>query len=138
MKCPICGVNIPRFIASGVVGFIFIAVSDFVIHGQILADIYAETPDLWRAPEDMNVAWMTTGQVLIAAITAFIFTRNFEDKGPMEGVRFGIMLGCLFAVMMSLSYAWMPISLLLAIYWAASGLMQGLGLGIIYGLLYKK
>ena len=136
--CPITGVNIPRFLASGLAGFVFIFVSDFIIHGQLLADTYAQTPDLWRPEDEMIMGWMIGGQILLALITAFIFTRNFEGKGIGEGVRFGLMLGLLFAVMMSFSYAWMPISLALALSWAASGIVQGLGLGIVFSLIYKK
>lgn len=140
MHCPITGVNIPRFIASIIVGFIFIFAFDFVIHGQVLKGIYMETADLWRSPEEMQKTFpfMLATQFLTAAITAFIFTRHAEDKGIGEGIRFGGMLGALFAVMMGASYAWLPIPLLLAIYWAMAGLMQGLGLGIIYSLIYKK
>ena len=136
--CPVTGVNIPRFLASAAAGFVFIFVSDFVIHGQILADTYAQTPDLWRPHDEMIMEWMMGGQILLALITAFIFTRNYEGKGLKEGLRFGIMLGALFAVMMSFSYAWMPISLMLALSWAASGIVQGLGLGIIFALIYRK
>lgn len=137
-KCPVTGVNIPRFLISVIAGFIFVFAYDYIVHGIVLADIYAETPELWRGPENMIIAWMTAGQFLIVLITLFIFTRHYEDKGLAEGIRFGGMFGCLFAVTMAMPYAWMPISLLLAIYSAASGLMQGLGLGILYALTYRN
>ncbi len=140
MHCPICGINIPRYVLTTVTGFIFLFATDYLIHGTILKDIYAETAELWRPESDMKtyLPFMLAGQFLIAAITAFIFTRNYEGKGFQEGVRFGILLGLLFSVMMSISYVWLPISLLLAIYWACAGLMQGLGLGIIFSLTYRK
>lgn len=140
MHCPITGINIPRFLVSVIAGFVFIFGFDFIIHGQVLADLYAETADLWRPPEEMETyfPFMMGSQLLLALITAFIFTRNFEEKGIGEGIRFGLLLGTLLALLSATTYVWMPIPLLLAVYWAAAGLMQGLGLGIIFGLLYKK
>lgn len=140
MHCPICGINIPRFALSAIAGFIFIFASDFAIHGNLLMEIYEQTADLWRPKESMQdfFPFMLGAQFLIAAITAFIFTRNYEGKGIVEGARFGIMLGLLFAVMMSMSYAWSPIPATLAGAWAAAGLLQGIGLGVIYSLTYRK
>lgn len=138
--CPLTGVNIIRFLATVLAGFAFIFAFDFVIHGNVLKDLYEQTAHLWRTEEEWmaHFPFMLGSQFLIALITAFIFTRNYEGTGISEGVRFGSMLGALFAVMMSMSYAWMPIPLLLAIYWAMAGLMQGLGLGIIFALIYRK
>ena len=140
MHCPISGVNIPRYILAVVIGFIFLFASDYVIHQNLLMDLYEQTTGLWRPPESMETFFplMLGAQFLMSAITAMIFTRNYEEKGIKEGLRFGFLIGLLFALMMSMSYIWMPIPLELAGGWAAAGLFQGLGLGIVFALTYRK
>ena len=138
--CPITGVNIPRFLATTLAGFVFIFGYDFALHGNLLMGIYEQTSDLWRDPEEMKTffPYMLSTQFFTALLAAFIFTRNYEGKGIGEGLRFGIMLGLLFGVMMSASYAWMPIPTALAGAWFAGGLGMGIGLGVIFSLIYRK
>lgn len=138
-KCPITGANVPRLLLSIVAGFAFIFAYDFILHAKILMDEYLQTPQLWRTEEDMKAHfwWMNLNQLLIAAITAFIFTRNYEGKGIGEGLRFGAMIGALMGVIMAGSYAWMPISMNLALAWLAGGFVMGLGLGVIYSFTYR-
>lgn len=140
MHCPITGINILRFLIATIAGFAFLFATDFVIHQHLLMDLYEQTKELWRPPEAMMSFFplMLGSQLLMSAITAMIFTRNYEEKGIMEGVRFGFLLGLLFALMMSMSYVWMPIPIALAGSWGAAGLFQGLGLGIIFALTYRK
>ncbi len=135
-----CDLNMKRFALMSVAGFIFIFLSDWVIHGMLLMDMYEQTPQLWRVPEDMEVyfPWMTVNQILLTLVLAFIFTRNFEGKGMMEGVRFGVMFGLLTGLGAFGSYAYMPISLTLAFAWLGSMLVQVTGLGVIFALLYKN
>lgn len=140
MHCPVTGVNIPRFLLSTLVGFLFIFGLDYLVHQNLLMDLYEQTASFWRAEESMTDFFplMIARTLLLAAIPAYIYTRNHEGKGIMEGLRFGIPLGLLFALFMSSSYIWMPIPLELAIGWAISGLVTGLGLGVIYSVTYKK
>ena len=140
MHCPVCGINIPRFLLSVIVGFAFIFGLDFVIHHNLLMDLYEQTASLWRSEKAMESFFsiIIARTILLAAIPAYIYTRNHEGKGILEGVRFGIPLALLFALMMSSSYIWMPIPLELALGWAGAGILQGLGLGIIFSLTYKK
>ena len=140
MHCPITGINIPRFLLALVAGFAFKFGFDFVVHQNILKDLYEQTADLWRPHENMEecLPIMMSYSVLLVGIIGYIFTRNFEGKGIMEGLRFGLPMGILLALMMSSSYIWMPIPIELAIGWAASGLGLGLGIGVIFALLYKK
>ena len=123
-----------------VAGFILLFVSDYVIHQILLMGLYEQTANLWRSPETMMDFFplMLGSQFLMSAITAMIFTRNYEAKGIIEGARFGLLLGLLFALMMSMSYIWMPIPLALASSWGAAGFLQGLGLGIAFALTYRK
>ncbi len=137
MTCPITGINICKFFTSTLVGFAFIFGFDFAFHNVLLGDIYAETPELWRPVAEMKMGWMLGTQILLAMVTAFIYAQNVEGKGIGEGLRFGAMIGVFMAIMMAGSYAWMPISLELALFWAVGGLVLGLGLGVIYSFTYK-
>lgn len=139
-NCPITGVNIKRFSLSLICGFVFIFAFDFLVHGNLLMDMYEDTAHLWRGEDEMRTyfPFMLLSQFLLAFITAMIFTRHFEEKGIKEGVRYGVLIGIFMAIMMSSSYAWMPIPGALAIAWGVSGFLLGIGLGVIYALTYKK
>lgn len=139
LKCPITGVSIPWFLLTVVAGFVFIFGYQYVVHGILLMPTYELTPQLWRTEPEMQAMfpWCIGFKLLLVAITAMLYTRNHEGKGVMEGVRFGVLLGLLMGVMMMSSYLWMPISFDLALGWLAAGFGEGLGLGVIYSLIYR-
>ncbi len=138
--CPYTGTNIPRFVGMVLTGYLFVFGFDYLVHHKLLMDLYTQTADLWRPEESMMdyFSLMITRNIVLIGIIGYIFTRNFEGKGIGEGIRFGLPMGALLAVMMSSSYIWMPIPLELALGWAASGFVTGLSLGIIFSLIYKK
>ena len=140
MHCPFTGINIPRFIIATLAGFIFVFGLDYIVHQNLLTDLYDITSSFWRAPESMQSIFplVILRTLLLVTVTAYIFTRNFEGKGIKEGIRFGMPFGLLFALFMGSSYLWMPIPLELALSWAISGLATGFGLGIIFSLTYRK
>lgn len=132
--------NLTRYLIMLVVGFIFMFAYDFLVHQHLLGGLYQQTKDLWRPDAEMqaNFPLMMVRNLLLIGVIGYIFTRNFEGKGLMEGIRFGIPMGLLLAIMMGSSYIWMPIPQTLALSWAAAGLGLGLGLGIIFSLIYKN
>lgn len=136
--CPISGVCIKRFWLSVVAGFAFAFTFDWIVNAYFMMDLYDRTPQLWRSDAEMQdtvwVIWLY--EFLVVLLTAFIFTRNYEGRGFSEGLRFGALIGLLFGVEMAASYAWMPISGTLALAWFASGVVKGLGLGVIFALTY--
>jgi len=140
MHSPSTGINISRYFIMVVVGFIFMFAFDFIVHRNLLMDYYEQSKNLWRSDEEMqaNFIVMMIRNLLLIGIIGYIFTRHFEDKGIMEGFRFGIPMGLLLAIMMGSSYIWMPVPFALALGWAMSGLGIGLGLGIIFSLIYKQ
>ena len=138
MHCPITGINIPRFLLSLIAGYVFLFGFDYVVHHILLMDIYTETASLWRSEGEMSFPLMIAYNVALITILGFIFTRNFEEKGIGEGLRFGAALGALLAVTNAAAYIWMPIPLELALGWAGAGLGTGLSIGVIFSLLYKK
>lgn len=138
--CPISGVNIKRFLLTLIAGFAFAFAYDWVVHGYLLTAMYEQTAHLWRPEAEMKeyCPFMLATKFFVVAITAFIFTRNYEGKGLGEGLRFGAYIGLLMGVMLASPYGWMPVSGPLAAAWFATGLIQGLGLGVIYALTYRK
>lgn len=132
--------NVKRYAVSTIVGFIFIFIFDFIFHGVLLLPLYETTVNLWRSPEEMQAYFPVAilAQFLISAAVVFIFTRNYEGKGIVEGVRFGLMLGALFGVGQFSMVAYMPISFSLAGLWLVGTLLQFVGLGVILSLTYKK
>lgn len=140
MHCPISGVNIPRFLIASIAGFLFLFGFDYLVHHIWLNEAYVEHVDLWRPAENMEsfYPYMIARQILLVWLIGYIFTRNFEEKGLLEGIRFGLPVGLLLGLIMASSYIWMPITSELALGWLVSGIGTGLGLGIIFALLYKK
>jgi uncharacterized protein (DUF2062 family) len=137
--CPITGANIKYLLLSVAAGFAFLFIFEYIVHGIVLMDTYAQTPQLWRPIEQMSQysGFMMLMQFLTVLLTAVIFSKHYEAKGLAEGLRFGALIGLLMGVMMAASFAWMPISGFLASAWFITGLAEGLGLGVIYALTYK-
>jgi hypothetical protein len=137
--CPLTGVCLKRFIVTVIAGFIFAYAYDWFVNANFMMDLYDQTPQLWRSEANMQetlwVIWLY--ELLLVWVSAFLFTRNYENKGMGEGVRFGVILGLLLGIEMAASYAWLPISGELAIAWFVTSLIKGIGLGVIYALTYR-
>ena len=131
--------NKKQWLLCSLIGFAFIFAFEYVVHGVCLKDMYDVSPELWRSPESMvgYFPFMVLMQVLFVAVTAYIFAQNYEGKGMGEGLRFGVPFGLLIAIFYTAPFAWLPISPLLAVYWALSGLIEGVVLGLIFSVLYK-
>ncbi len=139
MCCPCTGAYLPRFIPCLILGFVFILGFNMFLHGQLLMSSYELTQQLWRTPEDMQAhfKFLLLTQFLIVFLTGVIYAQNHEGRGVCEGIRYGLMIGALIGVLRAAPYAWTPVSPDLAFAWFAGGLAEGLGLGMIYSLLYR-
>ncbi len=139
MKCPITGNHLLSVIYCTLAGLIFITGLNYLVHAQWLSSIYETTPQLWRTLEDMNahIMYMQIMNLVIAFAGAELYGRFSCKNGLAEGIRFGIVFGLLLAATSSISYAWLPISAELARNWFLAGFAQGLGLGVIYSLIYR-
>jgi hypothetical protein len=115
-------------------GFVWLAVSRYLIHSVWLANAYTNNPLLWRSQSAMlHRLWAIHLANLILAVAAtLIYVRGIEAKPwPGQGLRFGILLALATAVPQSLvEYFVYPISHTLALQWIVGegGLMVLLGL----------
>jgi len=99
-----------------------------------------KTAHLWRTKAEMNeyCVFAFTNKFLLVLLLAKIFTLNYEAKGIAEGVRFGAYIGVLMALLQFGSYAYMPLPITLALFWVVGAVISGLGLGVIFSLIYKN
>ncbi len=140
LVCPLTGVNIMRFLATILAGFVFIFAFDFVYHAILLEGQYASTAHLWRPQETMEEFFPLAMlcQLAYTIALAFVFTRNYEGKGLGEGVRFGLAIGGLLGVAQFGIYPYLPIPFTLAALWAVGTLIQITGAGVVFALVYRK
>lgn len=130
--------KIGKLILTVVLVYIVYQLLNFVIHSLILKDMYMATAAVWRSDME-NVMWvMYLSDLIRIFLFVFIFIKGQENKGWMEGLRYGLLMGLLLSLGMSLnSYAILPIPFTLAIYWLVLSLVQMIICGIATALLYK-
>jgi len=131
--------NFKRFIASVIALFITFMALDSLIHNIILMDSYASLKNLWR-PEMASLMWMMPLITFILSIlVTLLFIRGYQDRGIMEGVRFGILTGLLTTGIGAFSQYWMyPVPLSLAVKWCVFGLLEFIIAGIVLSLIYRN
>ncbi len=130
--------NIKRFIGAIVAVFVAIQITDPIIHGMILKEVYSAHQHLWR-PDMMSKIWiMFINSIVFAVLFVYIFSRGYEGKGIWEGVRYGIITG-FFVYIYSVTnqYVVYPIPFVLVFQWCMLGLIQFVIYGIITALIYK-
>lgn len=125
----------------------------YVVHQIWLMPDYQATADMWRTPEEMKAffPWCMLFPIAFAAIFTCLFKKFQkgyavccpESAGsccPIKsgGMCFGLKLGLLLGLLMAQSYIWMPIPYELAVKWFFAGLGEGLGVGIILGMITRK
>ena len=132
--------NTKRWIIASLVIFVVDQILSYVVHGVILSGAYETTSYLWRPTEEMNsMMWLMWLSGLVwSFLFVYIFTKGYEGRGLMEGVRYGLIIGVFFSVPMSFAtYATQPITLGIAAGWLIFGIIDITILGIIASLLYK-
>ncbi|MDA2930692.1 hypothetical protein MYX84_12235, partial [Acidobacteria bacterium AH-259-O06] len=128
--------DIKRFIIAGVVVYVVYQILGFLIHEVILSGPYASLESLWRPEEKTWIFWLTG--LLWAALFTFIYTKGYEGKGVMEGVRYGLWIGLFVSVPMAFnSYAVLPVPASLALQWFIYGTLQTIICGVVVAVIYK-
>ncbi len=117
--------------------FIVSIILDWVINGVLLGGLWKESESLFRA--DMNdkmwIYWVIT--LIGSFFFSFIFSRGYEGKGWMEGVRYGLYIGIWMSVGMAYgTYAMVAIPYSLALSWFLCGVVEYIILGIVLAWIF--
>lgn len=130
--------NTKRFILAGIAVFVVIQAVDWLVHGVFLAGWYEELKSIWRA-DMMDIMWlMTLGSLFFSFMFVFIFVKGYENKGIMEGIRYGLYVGLLIMVSGMLGqYVMYPIPLGMALIWLAYGIVEMIIAGAVAAAIYR-
>jgi len=129
--------NTKRFLLASLVAFIFTAIYEMVVHGSLLKGIYSTTPDLWRADADTEVVFMMGAYLVMSLLLVYLFSQKMHVRNIKGGAVAGLWVGLPLAVAGAASYAWMPISLTLAVCWLVATLIKVVVIGAITGMIYR-
>lgn len=129
--------NTGRFLAGGFAIFLIFQICDFIIHRILLADYYSSLSEIWR-PDMMSLMWlMYPVGIVFSFLLMFIFIKGYEDRGILEGVRFGLMMGLVTVGMGALyQYVVYPLPFSLIIQWFGYGLAEFILAGIAAAAIY--
>jgi len=130
--------NLKRMVVASVMVFIAFQVMDFFVHGKLLVPVYKTLTHLWR-PDMMAKMWIyQISSFIMSILFVYIFTKGYENKGILEGARFGLITGLFMNVVGVFGgYAMYPIPFSLALMWFAFGMAQFIICGVIAALVYR-
>ncbi len=128
-----------KFWTGFVVVFVVLALIEYIINTLFLASAYEATANLWRPMAEMKMWLFYIVYLFVAFFFTLIFSKGYEGKGAVEGLRYGFYVGMLMAVPMAYgSYAFMPIPYYLALQWFIYGLIEYIILGVVLALVWGK
>ena len=112
----------------------------FLIHGILLDSSYQAQAAVFRPKAEMDsMFWiMFVNSAIYLWVFCYVFTKGYENKGFMEGVRYGALMGLLISVMGAYdAYVVYPLPYSLALKWFVSGMVTWTVLGVVMALVYK-
>ena len=115
------------------------SVLDFVMHRIILGGSYQETASMWRPVAEMHMGLIYLGTLIFATVFVAIYALFFAEKGPLPGLKYGLLLGVGTGFSMGYgSYAVMPIPFSMAFAWFAGTVVETVVAGLIVGSMIKQ
>jgi len=134
--------NIKKFRIAFIVIFIVYEVTNFVIHAAILGSTYMSegVKEVFRPQEALEATqWIRiVTEVVWTFFFTFIFVKGYENKGIVEGIKYGIYIGLFYSFVWAYQSYWMyPFPYSLMFQWFIFGLIQCVLLGVVAALIYK-
>ena len=128
-----------KFWTGFVAVYVTIAVVEFIVNMVLMSAAYMETANLWRPMAEMKIWLFYVIYLFVAFFVTLLFSKGYEGKGVLEGVRFGFYIGMFMAVPMAYgTYASMPIPYSFALQWFIYGLIEYIIVGVVLALVYGK
>ncbi|UCC80020.1 MAG: hypothetical protein JSW64_01300 [Candidatus Zixiibacteriota bacterium] len=134
--------NWKRLLLAALVAFIFLQLSDFLVHWVILKCVYEDlmARGIFRSAGVIcGYIWvMIIMTALFSFFFTYIFAKGYEGKGILEGVRYGIVIGFFWIFVNAYNvFAVIDIPYGLVWSWILAGFIQTIIAGILLALIYK-
>lgn len=132
--------NKKRFISCLIAVFAFVFAFEWLFHGTCLKEIYTSTAHLWRSEAEMRgpfFTWLVLAQFIFSTMFCYIFVKGYENKGLMEGVRYGFLIGVLLSSLSLMAYAVQPFPSKMIVYWIIGGIVECSIAGLIMAAFYQ-
>jgi len=123
-----------------IVVFIVYFLLDWLVNGVLLQSSYMaeEVAKLMRPEADIQMWIIIVCDLFYAFFFTLIFSKGYENKGAMEGVRYGFYVGMMVSLPMAYgTYAVMPIPYTLALQWFLYGLAVNIICGVVLTFVIK-
>jgi hypothetical protein len=118
--------------------FITFQVLDGIVNFVILDPAYKSISHLMRPEGEMKLWLIPVIGLSFSFFFTLIFSKGYEGKGSLEGVRYGLYVGLMVALPMAYgSYAMMPIPYSLALQWFIYGTLEYMIAGVVLALIFK-
>lgn len=131
--------NTKRYFLASLGVAVLIFFYGWIIHGFLLAEYWAEQMvEGSMRPAGEEVMWAIVASCLLQGLAlAFIFIRGYQNRGIMEGFRFGLLIAWFIIAIYFLHYAVSPMALsTMVVGMIADGVMYVL-CGLVLGALYR-
>jgi len=127
-----------KFWLAFIAVFVTAEVFNFLIHGVLLQAEYQASASVWR-PDMMRLMWVYHVLSLVASFFfTFIFSKGYEGKGIVEGVRFGLYIGIWLSMSMAYgTYAMIAVPYAMAVKWFLGGIVEYVVMGIVAAAILK-
>ncbi len=105
-----------KVLTAAALVFVFFTIYSMLVNGVILRSAYESTASVWRPDMDrlMWVYWVIN--LVGAFFFVFVFSKGYEGKGMMEGIRYGIYMG----IWIGIGYAYGTYAMVAIPYWMAA------------------
>jgi hypothetical protein len=119
--------------------FVLLEVISFIVNGLILMQTYQSLQSLWR-PDMGRLMWVFHVMYVAGAFFfTLIFSKGYEGKGIMEGVRFGLYIGIWMGLGFAYgTYAMIAIPYSLAMTWFISTIVEYVLAGVVVAAIFGK
>lgn len=130
--------NWKKLLIAFAAAFVVSMIYNIVVHEVILSETYQELQHLWRPDMDSKM-WigMVTG-IIFVFFFVYIFVRGYENKGFMEGIRYGLVIWAFVTIPGYYGqYMIYDLPYSMVIKWVMFDLVLMVLMGIVAALIYK-
>jgi hypothetical protein len=130
--------NTKKFLLASLAVFVTLQILDFVIHNLILGAAYTATQEVWRTDMTDKMWVMYITGAVFSLLFVYIFSKGYEGKGLMEGIKYGLIIGLVVYFVGSFNqFVVYPIPYGLTWQWVIYGLIELMIAGAVAALIYK-